>query len=220
MTNRDRFFEAFAHTEHWVMGRRLQRFSLRHRFWLEAFESPLVRGGPVTLVDIEMAAAVCAVECGLLDVEVPRMLGRGPGWWAKARFMWRLLRHKTEAEYAAFQAYLIDHGCPPATHHDSEPAGPDGKNYETLPGIFGLASGLIRGSGWEPDTVWALSPGQAEWYLTGIFIHRGVDMKMKSTHDEEFEEGMRRERMAKGTEKEETQDCKTQDAREEQMKRD
>lgn len=195
MTNRERFFEAFAHTRHRAMGRALEVFSLRHRFWLEAFESPLVRGGALTLVDVEMAAAVCALPFERLDREVPRMLGRGPGWWTKLRFCWRLLRRRTAAEYAAFQAYMIDHGCPPATHHNDEPAG-GGKHYETLPGIFGLVSGLVRGSGWEPDTVWALSPGQAEWYLTGIFLHRGVDMKLKSEHDEEFEEGLRKEREA------------------------
>ena len=191
MTNRDRFFEAFAHTRHTVMGRELEAFSLRHRFWLEAFESPLVRGGNVTLVDVEMAAGVCAVPFAILDREVPRMLGRGPTWRRKLGFLWRVLRRRTDAEYAAFQSYMVDHGCPPATHNDGgEPDG--GKRYETLPGIFGLVTALVRGSGWDPETVWALSPGQAEWYLSGIFLHRGVDMKLKSSHDEEFEAGLRR----------------------------
>jgi hypothetical protein len=191
--NKDRFYEAFGHAEHVVMGRRLEVFSLRHRFWLEAFGSPLVWGGVVTLVDIEMAAAVCAVECGSLDREVPRMLSKGPRWRDMGRFTWRVLRRRTEAEYLAFQAYMADHGCPPATHGVA-PKTKQGKSYEALPGLLGLVTALVRGSGWEPETVWSLSPGQAEWYLTGIFMHRGVDMRVKSSHDEEFEEELRKER--------------------------
>ena len=62
-----------------------------------------------------------------------------------------------------------------------------------MPGILGLVTALARGSGWDPETIWALSPGAAEWYLVGIFQHRGVDMRLKTEHDEEFEEGLRRE---------------------------
>jgi len=195
MTNRERFYEAFAHAGHRVMGRDLEVFTLRHRFWLEAFGSPLVLGGAVTLVDLEMAAGVCALPVGVLDREVPRMLTRGPSLMAKLRFCWRVLRRRADAEYEAFQDYMLDHGCAPATH-GAAAVSHDGRNYETMPGILGLVTGLVRGSGWDPDTVWALSPGQAEWYLTGIFMHRGVDMRLKTAHDEEFEEGIRRERVA------------------------
>ena len=125
------------------------------------------------------------------------MLARGPGLWAKLRFLIRMFRGSTvSAHYASFQDYFLDHGCPPATH-GNQPAGPNGKRYESMPGILGLVTGLARGSGWEPETIWALSPGAAEWYLVGIFQHRGVDMRLKTEHDEEFEEGLRREREEK-----------------------
>lgn len=175
------------------MGRDLEVFTLRHRFWLEAFDSPLVVGGEVTLVDLEMAALVCAIGYEDLDREVPRMLARGPRLWEKLRFCWRLLRRSAQKEYDAFQGYLLDHGCPPSMHGGGKQSG-KAKHYEALPGILGLVTALIRGSGWEPQVVWGLSPGQAEWYLTGIFMHRGVDMRIKTGHDEEFEEGLRKER--------------------------
>lgn len=193
MTNKDRFFEAFAHVSHRVMRRRLEPFSLRHRFWLEAMESPLVTGGAATLVDLEMAARVCAIPFARLNHEVPEMIGRGPGWWAQLGFLWRLWRLRTPVEYAAFSDYFLDHGCPPATHNAAMVAS-NGKSYESMPGILGLVTALVRGSGWEAESVWALSPGAAEWYLAGIFTHRGVDMRIKSEHDEEFEAGMRREK--------------------------
>lgn len=192
MNNRERFCEAFAHVGHRILGRWLEPFSLRHRFWLEALESPLVTGGPVTLVDLEMASRVCAIPFRKLDREVPRMLARGPGWCAKLRFLVRMFIGRVPAHYAAFQDYFLDHGCPPATH-GSAPSGADGKRYESMPGILGLVTALARGSGWDPETIWSLSPGAAEWYLVGIFQHRGVDMRLKTEHDEEFEAGLRRE---------------------------
>lgn len=197
MTNSERFCEAFAHISHTVMGHRLEPFSLRHRFWLEAMESPLMTGGGATLVDLEMAARVCALPFAKLDRQVPRMLARGPSWWARLRFVGRMLRGSAPREYAKFQDYFLDHGCPPATHGSGPVSKGGKKRYETMPGILGLITALAHGSRWEPETLWALTPGAAEWYLAGIYTHRGVDMRLKTEHDEEFEEGIRREREAK-----------------------
>jgi hypothetical protein len=193
MTNKERFFEAFAHTGHRVMARRLEPFSLRHRFWLEALESPLVTGGAATLIDLEMAARVCAIPFARLNHEVPAMIGRGPGWRAQLGFLVKLWRLRAAAEYGKFQEYFLDHGCPPATHNAVMQTA-SGKTYESMPGILGLVTAVARGSGWEPETIWALSPGSAEWYLAGIFTHRGVDMRLKTEHDEEFEAALRREK--------------------------
>jgi len=198
MQNKERFHEAFAHTSHEVMGRRLEPFSLRHRFWLEALESPLVTGGGATMIDLEMAARVCSIRFENLNHDVPGLLGRGPGWRAQAGFVWRLWRRQATVEYAKFQDYFCDHGCPPATHGRGAAESEDG-SLETMPGILGLVTALARGSGWEPETIWALSPGSAEWYLAGIFTHRGVDMRLKSEVDEIWEESFRRERAEKAT---------------------
>lgn len=197
MTNRERFCEAFAHISHTVMGRRLEPFTLRHRFWLEAMESPLMTGGMATLVDLEMASRVCSMRFQDLDRKVPRMLVKGPGWWARLRFVIRMLRGSTPREYALFQEYFLDHGCPPATHGSGPVSKGGKKRYEGMPGILGLITALARASGWEPEVLWSLTPGAAEWYLMGIYTHRGVDMRLKTEHDEEFEEGIRREREAK-----------------------
>lgn len=192
MRNIDRFHEAFGHTEHRVMGRRLAKFSLRHRFWLEAFASPLVRGGAVELLDLEMAARVCAIPAAALDSRLPRLLARGPGRLGRLWWLARLWRRDAAAEYAGFQAYLLDFGCPPATWDGSggqvegaEDAPPESGD---LPGLLSLVTGLMRGACWEPETVWRLSPGEAEWYLAGVFMHRGVDVGIKSAADEAMEE--------------------------------
>ena len=185
MRNVDRFGEAFGHMEHRVMGRALVVFTLRHRFWLEALGSPLVTGGPVSLLDLELAARLCAIPYGDLDRRWPRVLERGPRWWEKLGYLWRVWRRRAGKEYLDFQGYLMDHGCPPATFDE----GCEGEGDESaLPGVLGLVTGLMRGTGWEPATVWGLPPGEAEWYLAGVFLHRGVDVGIKKPRDESMEE--------------------------------
>ena len=62
--NRERFVEAFAHTSHVVMGRKLGKFTLYQRFWLEAMRSPTVVGGEITAIDLELASRVCSAPYG------------------------------------------------------------------------------------------------------------------------------------------------------------
>jgi hypothetical protein len=159
-------------------------------------ESPLVAGGVVGLMDLELASRICAMPFARLNRDVPEMLTRGPRWRDKLRYLWWICRGEAAREYEKFQDYFLDYGCPPATH-GAGPATNNGKRYEAMPGLLALITALVRGSGWEPETVWALAPGAAEWYLVGIFSHRGVDMRLKTEHDEEFEEGMRREMAGK-----------------------
>ena len=177
------------------MGRRLARFTLRHRFWLGAMESPVVSGGECSLLDLELAARVCAIPYDRLAVGVPRLLSRGPGWCGKLAYLVRMWRRRVEREYPLFQAYLLDHGCPPATFEsDCEVVGPGGEDGAqesgSLPGVLGLVTGLMRG-GVQPETVWGFSPGEAEWYLAGVFLHRGVDVGLKTAEDEDMEEYLR-----------------------------
>lgn len=182
------------------MGRVLEKFSLRHRFWLEAMGSPLVKGGEVRMLDIELATRICAMRFEDLDRDLPRMIGRGPGLCGKLHYVWKAAWRGAEKEYRDFQNYLIDHGCPPKTWgngemvmeggEDEEDAGPE-PDDGVLPGLLSLVTGVIRGSGWDPNVTWALSPGEAEWYLAGIFTHRGIDVNLKSGADEKMEEMLR-----------------------------
>lgn len=196
MTNLDRFNEAFGHMGHVVMGRRLAKFSLRHRFWLEAMESPLVTGGEARLMDLELASLVCAIPYHRIDSRLPAMLARGPRWWQRLCWIPRAWRRNVAVEYRRFQEYLFDHGCPPSTWEEecanAEDLDPNQVERGPLPGLLPLVTGLMRGTGWEPDTVWSLSPGEAEWYLAGVFLHRGVDIGLKTAEDEAMEEMLRK----------------------------
>jgi len=171
------------------MGRRLEKFSLRHRFWLEALKSPMVMGGESRMMDIEMASRVCAMRFEDLERKLAKVIGRGPTWCGKLGYLWKIFRRGADVEYLKFQEYLLDHGCPPATWEgEVVQEGDAPQDSGALPGVFGLVTGLIRGANWEPDVVWALSPGEAEWYLAGVFMHRGVDVGIKTAEDEAMEE--------------------------------
>jgi len=190
--NKERFFEAFAHTNHRVMGRRLRKFTLYHRFWLEAMESPLVMGGSISILDLELASRVCACKYGTVE----RAIEGGAGGWRSWKGWWFALRsvfvnHEREANN--WEEYLKDHVCGPNTHNAPMET-KDGTTYEDFPSIMDQVCAVIRGTGWTPDTVWNLGPGEAEWYMTGVYRLRGVDMKVKSEQDEEFEEGMAADR--------------------------
>jgi hypothetical protein len=216
MNNRERFFDAFAHGPHDVMGRRMAKFTLRHRFWLEVFHSPIVDGGDVGMVDVEMCSRLCAIPFPELDERVPHEFGRRTRWWERMAFAWRTWRRRTGDEYEALLHYLIDHGNSPAVHEnvmdlegEPDPHGPPLPPDElvrrrkrkrpdsgAIPGLLHLVTGLVRRSGWDPDVVWGLGPGEAEWYLTGVLLHDGVKVPVKSASDEEFEAGIRAEREA------------------------
>ena len=58
-------------------------------------------------------------------------------------------------------------------------------------GLAKLRAECLR-SAW----VWGLGPGEAEWYLTGVLLHDGGKVPVKSASDEEFEAGIRAEREA------------------------
>jgi hypothetical protein len=201
--NRERFYDAFAHGEHRVLGVRLERFTLRHAFWLEVFESPLTLGGELSLVDLERAVSLCAMPVEGLDEGVVRLLRRGPSRWRKWGFALRAWRGNSAAEIRDFQEYLKDHGCPPAIHGDEaiEHGEKDGEEVDEdefdrnpLPPLMSLISGVIRMTGWSLGKTWALTPGEAEWVLTGVGLHRGLEIKVKTPSDEAFEEELRKEK--------------------------
>jgi hypothetical protein len=74
-------------------------------------KSPVVSGGEVGLLDLELAARVCAIPCGKLDVKLPRLPARGPGWLSRWGCLARLWR-RVAREFMDLRGYLMDHGCP------------------------------------------------------------------------------------------------------------
>ena len=194
--NRERFVEAFAHTSHVVMGRKLGKFTLYQRFWLEAMRSPTVVGGEITAIDLELASRVCSAPYG----KVHELVESGVGSWFNLSGWWFALRCfflNVERQAGLWHAYVEDYVCAPTTHGgDDSVKSDDGKSYAEFPSVMEQVCAVIRATGWTPEVVWNLGVGEVEWYIAGIYRLRGVDMKIKSEHDEEFEYHLRRQREA------------------------
>lgn len=190
--NKERFFESFAHTTHRVMGRKMGKFTLYRRFWLEALRSPLVVGGEITAIDLELASRVCSAPYGKVHEVIEHGVGRWfnfSGWL----FALKCFCVNLEKEGQKWHAYISDYVSGPSTHGGGEVEGP---SYEDFPGVMEQVCAVIRATGWEPDAVWNLGVGEVEWYIAGVYRLRGVDMKIKTEHDEEFERGLRKMRAA------------------------
>ncbi len=195
-TNGERFYEAFAHSTHRVMGRKLNKFTVYHRFWLETLRSPLVVGGEITAIDLELASRVCSSPYGKVHELVENGVGSWfnlSGWW----FALRCFSLNVEREGAKWHNYIEDYVCGPAVHGGGEKEGDEGaKNYQEFPSVMEQVCAVIRATGWSPDVVWNLGVGEVEWYIAGVYRMRGVDMKIKSEHDEEFEYHIKQQKLA------------------------
>ena len=183
------FQESFANTGHRVLGRRLRPFCLYYQFWLDTLDLPLLRGEPSSLADLELGTRLCCCRYG----EAEAMVGRRIGRLGQARWLLKTLRTRADREFAAFDVYIRDWFAPPETRFKA-PATEDGTTYQMFPPTLSLACALIKHTGWEPPTVWMLPLGQVHWYLQGFLRAEGVETGLVTPHDEEFMEGLRRER--------------------------
>ena len=185
------FQEAFVNIEHRVLGWRLRPFCLYYQFWLDALDSPLTRGVPASLADLEVACRLCTSGYG----EAERAM-RPVGRLGQAGWIARWLFSNTQREFARFDAYLRDYFSPPESRIKApETAG--GKVYEQFPQTLSLAGAIIKHTGWTPEVVWMLPIGQVHWYLAAFLRMDGVETGLITPQDREFIEGIAKERRAK-----------------------
>jgi len=60
LTTSEAFTESVIHDRHVILGREMQPFCLDHWELLNAFKSPLIRGGPILTVDLQRAVIACS----------------------------------------------------------------------------------------------------------------------------------------------------------------
>lgn len=61
-TTSEAFKEAFVHDEHFILGRKMLPFCLRHHLILESIQSPIIIGGSITIKDLQAAVTVCSTK--------------------------------------------------------------------------------------------------------------------------------------------------------------
>lgn len=164
--------ETVLHGRHVVLGVRLRALTFFHLFVLAAAGSPLVCGGPVAFSDLVYAVEICRRDrAGIL-----RWVRRGGGWRLRWRAWWavRIYWRHSEAELAAFHAYLADHHAPPV-FWDAKP-GALCKAPWPLPQI----ARLMHHGHMSLDEAWEMNPGFAAWLIPALQEAAGHSTNMMS----------------------------------------
>ncbi|MFZ4695738.1 MAG: hypothetical protein ACOYMV_11485, partial [Verrucomicrobiia bacterium] len=176
---------------HRVLGWRLRPFCLYYQFWLDVLDSPLTRGVPASLADLEVACRLCTSGYG----EAERAM-RPVGKLGQAGWVARWCFSNTQREFGRFDAYLRDYFSPPESRIKA-PETAAGKVYEQFPQTLSLAGAIIKHTGWTPEVVWMLPIGQVHWYLAAFLRMDGVETGLITPQDREFIEGIAKERRSK-----------------------
>jgi hypothetical protein len=154
------FHEAIAHTEHRLLGRKLKPFCPWYRLWLEITKSPLVTGGTVSHVDMEIAARICSSTFA----DTPHVLKRDGVIRRKLRqasMLWKLFRHPLDAQLKAWEEYVRDF-CPKIQNE-----GRDVK-FEDLPSDLVVVSSYRRLTGCSKEEAWMTPVGELRWWIGGM----------------------------------------------------
>lgn len=180
----DDLYEAFANSEHVVMGRRLKPFCAYYYFWLRAIESPLLAGGKTSIEDFDLASKICSSPYGGAQRAI-----RSPKF-PKLYYGWKLATTPSKDKIeSVFRAYLDDFTSPPQRQTDGTTVG---TKRETFPYPIWLVSGLMMHGNMTPAQAWMTPLGEAEWYMSGFDLNRGQNPHVLTGHDREFIAEMKR----------------------------
>ena len=129
----DAFLESFLHEEYTILGYKLHPFCLDDWIILDALRSPLIYGGPVSMMDIHLAVTACSVG----SVSEFYKVTRKPSLWRRV-FTRLISKVKVTPVLAQFNRYMEDH-LPifPLLK-------PPGASSTKCPGVFVCAARLVR----------------------------------------------------------------------------
>jgi hypothetical protein len=168
------FAEAFLHTTHRCMGRRLHPFTLSHAFLLDLIESPILSGGEHSFHDLYRAVQICSRPP--LDPSDFRAVSRAiapPRGLESFRYGWRqgAARSHHLRDLAAFSIYLSDFNAPPRAWDST------GEGVK-VPWFFYLAARLIHHAHLSRAEAWATVVGEAHWWSVALSESSGKEINI------------------------------------------
>jgi len=179
----DDFNEAFVHGDHVILGRRLRPFCAYYHSWLKMIKSPLLTGGNITILDLEVATRICSSPYG----QAPSCIK--PHWTDKFRILYLSLFHRIPDLCDSFAAYIEDYNSPPLRQSNTNTK--SSSSSELVPYEIWLTTGLMTLFHMPPRQAWMLPIGEAEWYIAVSDIHREKSCGILPGHDREFIQGLR-----------------------------
>ncbi len=186
----DNFLGAWVLDTHRVLGRRLQPYSLWHRFALEAIGSPFtVPDGRPLLGDLDVAVKVCRSRYPATDaasffrvIKIHRP-GKPLPILAKLRFAYLLRRFDGPTEGTRFVAYVRDHLSPPKFWEQTGEGTQESSGAP--PEVLSTAARLVAG-GFTEERAWNMPIGKAYWYAATIARMNGVKVDFVSESNDLF----------------------------------
>lgn len=184
-----------------ILGRKLRKFCLWHRFLLTAFGSPFVTGEKVTLWDLRIAVAVCSLGFPDSNTHKPwvvpflsrlwlvlrAIVSRGKKTKDGDNVVQADLRKRVEAfifytkDYLQEPEYTV---IPPDTNGvPSRPETPRGRAPEVMEHV----ADLIVFTGWDDKKIWNLPLGYANWLRAMALKHKGADVSFVTESEREFQ---------------------------------
>jgi hypothetical protein len=180
---------------HRVLGRRLQSFSLWHRFLLQAIDSPFLRKGEVRFWDMREVVGICRMRYPQCKVRRPWLIPLWCFWWyGWPRVRWRnfLIRTKDRlleyfGDYVSFPEYSLWYPDPSPAQQNMQPP----VRLGPVPDTFVILSGIIAFLGCGEVEAWNTPVCKAYWYQMGYLQHKGEQIDFMDEDERSFQEQMR-----------------------------
>jgi hypothetical protein len=165
LTVAEAFSESVIHDRHVVLGRDLQPFCLDHWEILNALKSPLLYGGKISILDMQLAALACSTGNSMEFYDATLRPHFGMRWWFRIT---ALMPH--EPALAAFNAYVDDY-IPKFPHWRYD----DGDESK-CPGMFLTAARLVE-AGHDPAKVRRMGIGEMNAWAMALLEAKGDPLK-------------------------------------------
>jgi hypothetical protein len=183
------FSEAVFHSEHVVLGKKLQPFCLYHLLALETIESPFLDDEaekPITLRDLERAVLICSIPLPTTqkeDIEYSYKISnifdiKGLSDAEKKELKSWLDENKkmvASDEYNKFLKFVADFSPSPDVIIEESGGQTIGAHW-----ILSCASNVIKFSGWSKEYVFSMAAGLVYHFSVYFAASEGANVKFSS----------------------------------------
>jgi len=176
------YTEAFANTDHTVLGKRLDPFCLWHQHCLELVQSKTLVGKPLTPFDLWVAVRVCTTPWST-QFRIPNL--KAP---SQLRWLWEVGRYNFADEVAKFSAYFEDYVSQPKLWPNSHEGDVEGAGDRDMDDNFEIAIHLVTATTLAWPDVWTMPIGAARWCSLGALKMSGAKVDIWTpAHQARFE---------------------------------